>query len=241
MKSWRWKSTTAMVSRDRSGAQAREDKHRREERGEKQAPASQGPTLKAQAHAPAPVPQEHGHGGPSIMERFKKMAPPSFKGESQPLLAESWMREVEKIFWAIRYAEENKEIADVWWAFVLRIRYEDGAIEALSAACKQESRMDQYLEEKRAAQKRLMASCVSLTSWAGNIDVQIDGRRLPVNDINVVVYFSVYVCDSRSEMATFSPGETGVHVLEEDVVRSDSEREEELFVDIATYFTFHFR
>ncbi|MQL84128.1 hypothetical protein Taro_016631, partial [Colocasia esculenta] len=49
--------------------------------------------LQAQAQAPAPFPQEHGHGGPSIMERFKRMAPPSFKGESQPLLAESWMRE----------------------------------------------------------------------------------------------------------------------------------------------------
>ncbi|MQM20238.1 hypothetical protein Taro_053255 [Colocasia esculenta] len=41
------------------------------------------------AQAPAPVPQEHGHGGSSIMERFKRMAPPSFKGESQPLLVES--------------------------------------------------------------------------------------------------------------------------------------------------------
>ncbi|MQM14433.1 hypothetical protein Taro_047363 [Colocasia esculenta] len=41
------------------------------------------------AQALAPVPQEHGHGGPSIMERFKRMAPPSFKGESQPLLAKS--------------------------------------------------------------------------------------------------------------------------------------------------------
>ncbi|MQL89765.1 hypothetical protein Taro_022348, partial [Colocasia esculenta] len=54
--------------------------------------------LQAQAQAPAPVPQEHGHGGPSIMERFKRMVSPPFKGESQPLLAESWMREVEKIF-----------------------------------------------------------------------------------------------------------------------------------------------
>ncbi|MQM07692.1 hypothetical protein Taro_040534 [Colocasia esculenta] len=46
-------------------------------------------TSLAQAHAPAPVPKEHGLGGPSIMERFKRMAPPSFKRESQPLLAES--------------------------------------------------------------------------------------------------------------------------------------------------------
>ncbi|MQL98826.1 hypothetical protein Taro_031539 [Colocasia esculenta] len=58
--------------------------------------------FQAQAQAPALIPQEHGHGGPSIMERFKRMAPPSFKGESQPLLAESWMREVDNIFWAMR-------------------------------------------------------------------------------------------------------------------------------------------
>ncbi|MQM05305.1 hypothetical protein Taro_038112 [Colocasia esculenta] len=72
----------------------------------------------AQVLAPAPL--KHGHGGLSIMERFKRMAPPSFKGESQPLQAESWMREVEKIFRAIR----------------------------------QESEIDQYMEEKRSAQKR---------------------------------------------------------------------------------------
>ncbi|MQL95094.1 hypothetical protein Taro_027758 [Colocasia esculenta] len=158
----------AMVSHGRHSTQAREDEQRCEERGEQQAPAPQGPTvlpppppmdygmpspgdadsaqtqaalqaqLQAHAQAPAPVPQEHGDGGPSIMERFKRMAPPSFKGESQPLLAESWMREVEKIFRAIRCAEEDKvslatymlqERADVWWAFMLRMRYEDVAIE----------------------------------------------------------------------------------------------------------------
>ncbi|MQL98931.1 hypothetical protein Taro_031646 [Colocasia esculenta] len=42
------------------------------------------------------------------MERFKRMAPPSFKGESQPLLAESWIREIEMIFRAIRCAEDDK-------------------------------------------------------------------------------------------------------------------------------------
>ena len=36
------------------------------------------------------------------------MLPPSFKGESDPLLAESWMREIEKIFRAIRCADEDK-------------------------------------------------------------------------------------------------------------------------------------
>ncbi|MQL75659.1 hypothetical protein Taro_008035 [Colocasia esculenta] len=78
------------------------------------------------------------HGGPSIMERFKRMSPPSFKGESDPLLAESWMREIEKIFRAIRCAEGDKvtlatymlhERADVWWSSLLRTRFEDGAVE----------------------------------------------------------------------------------------------------------------
>ncbi|MQM01172.1 hypothetical protein Taro_033922 [Colocasia esculenta] len=61
-----------------------------------------------QVQALAPVPQEHGHGGPSIMERFKRMAQPSFNGDSQPLLEERWMREVEKIFRSIRCVEEDK-------------------------------------------------------------------------------------------------------------------------------------
>ena len=42
------------------------------------------------------------------MERFKRMAPPSFKGESDPLMAESWMRETEKIIRAIRCPDEDK-------------------------------------------------------------------------------------------------------------------------------------
>ncbi|MQM01445.1 hypothetical protein Taro_034202, partial [Colocasia esculenta] len=101
----------AMASRGRHGAQARDDEQRREERGEQQAPAPQGLTvlpppppvdygvfMQGLAQAPTPVPQDHGHGGLSIMERFKRMALPSFKGDCQPLLAESWMREVEKIF-----------------------------------------------------------------------------------------------------------------------------------------------
>ncbi|MQM20110.1 hypothetical protein Taro_053125, partial [Colocasia esculenta] len=67
--------------------------------------------LQAHAQAPAPVPQKHGHSGLSVMERFKSMAPASFKGESQPLLAESWIREVEKIFHTIRCVEEDKGMA----------------------------------------------------------------------------------------------------------------------------------
>ncbi|MQM18698.1 hypothetical protein Taro_051693 [Colocasia esculenta] len=123
-----------------------------------------------QAKAQVPVPQAQDHGGPSIMEWFKRMLPPSFKEESDPLLAESWMREIEKIFLAIRCTEDDKvtlatymlqERADVWWSSLLRTRFEDGAVEigwdefeALSTACRQEGEMEQYLEEKKASQKR---------------------------------------------------------------------------------------
>ncbi|MQL83273.1 hypothetical protein Taro_015751 [Colocasia esculenta] len=188
-----------MASRGRRGAPAREgeqrrDEPRREDQGEQQAPAPQGPVLpppppvdygvfmqglvqamQTQAHTQAalqaqleaqaqvPAPQAV-HGGPSIMERFKRMSPPSFKGESNPHLAESWMREIEMIFRAIRCAEDDKvtlatymlqERADVWWSSQLRTRFEDGAVEAaLSATCRQEGEMEQYLEEKKASQKR---------------------------------------------------------------------------------------
>ncbi|MQM11227.1 hypothetical protein Taro_044132 [Colocasia esculenta] len=88
-----------MASRGRASTQAREDEQRREERGEQQAPTPQGPTVLSppppvdygvfmqglvQVQAPTPVPQEHGHGGPSIMERFKRMAPPPLRWKVNP-------------------------------------------------------------------------------------------------------------------------------------------------------------
>ncbi|MQM12805.1 hypothetical protein Taro_045724, partial [Colocasia esculenta] len=45
--------------------------------------------------------QEAGFGGVSMMERFRRMTPPFIKGGSDPILAESWLRETEKIFHAI--------------------------------------------------------------------------------------------------------------------------------------------
>ncbi|MQL70973.1 hypothetical protein Taro_003280, partial [Colocasia esculenta] len=121
-----------------------------------QAMQTQGHTqaaLQAQLEAQAQVlvPQAHDHGGPSIMEKFKRMAQPSFKGESDPLLAESWMREIEKIFRAIRCAEDDKvtlatymlqERADVWWSSLLRTRCCRGGLgrvcEALSGQIRSE-------------------------------------------------------------------------------------------------------
>ncbi|MQM13982.1 hypothetical protein Taro_046907 [Colocasia esculenta] len=59
--------------------------------------------LQAQASA-----QEAGFEGVSMMERFRRMTPPFFKGESDPILAKSWLWETENIFRAIRCAEEER-------------------------------------------------------------------------------------------------------------------------------------
>ncbi|MQL80974.1 hypothetical protein Taro_013422 [Colocasia esculenta] len=61
-----------------------------------------------QAQVPAPAQQDRGLGGVSVMESFKRMAPPSFKGESEPLVVESCLWDIEKIFRAIRCAEDDK-------------------------------------------------------------------------------------------------------------------------------------
>ncbi|MQL99352.1 hypothetical protein Taro_032076 [Colocasia esculenta] len=93
--------------------------------------------LQAQVQVQAPA-QEAGFGGVSMMERFRRMTPPFFKGESDPILVESWLRETEKIFHAIRCAEEERvtlatymlqKRADVWWSSVLRTQFGDGAME----------------------------------------------------------------------------------------------------------------
>ncbi|MQM13685.1 hypothetical protein Taro_046611 [Colocasia esculenta] len=71
---------------------------------------------------------------------------------------------------ALQAQLEAQERADVWWTSLLRTRFEDGVVdvawdelvafdhrtldEALSAAYRQEGEMEQYLEEKKASQKR---------------------------------------------------------------------------------------
>ncbi|MQM15692.1 hypothetical protein Taro_048646 [Colocasia esculenta] len=67
--------------------------------------------------------------GASLLEKFKKMGPPAFKGSSQPEIVEGWVREIEKIFKAIRCEEEDKvtlatymlqDRADEWWQSAMR-------------------------------------------------------------------------------------------------------------------------
>ncbi|KAL5775372.1 hypothetical protein ACOSP7_012929 [Xanthoceras sorbifolium] len=64
------------------------------------------------------------------LERFKKLGLPAFKGTSDPLVAEAWLKHIEKVFNAIRCPDEQKVIfatfmfqdeADYWWDATSRI------------------------------------------------------------------------------------------------------------------------
>ncbi|MQL68498.1 hypothetical protein Taro_000766 [Colocasia esculenta] len=113
-----------MASRGRcGGASAREDEPRREERAEQQALAPQGPVL------PPPPPVDYGVFMQGLVQAVQTQA------HTQA---------------AVQAQLEAQERADVWWASLLRTRFEDGVVE--------EGEMEQYLEEKNASQKRPAAT-----------------------------------------------------------------------------------
>ena len=96
--------------------------------------------VQAQARVPSKIVQRVVE-GPSVLEHFRRLNPPYFKGESQPIIAKHWLRSIEKIFWTIRCEEDEKvnlatfmleERADVWWSAMLQNLHEDGTIEATS-------------------------------------------------------------------------------------------------------------
>ncbi|TXG69298.1 hypothetical protein EZV62_004233 [Acer yangbiense] len=64
------------------------------------------------------------------LERFKKLGPPTFKGSSDPLVAEAWLKHLEKIFVAIGCDDNRRVIfasfvlqneADHWWDAASRL------------------------------------------------------------------------------------------------------------------------
>ncbi|MQL94892.1 hypothetical protein Taro_027557, partial [Colocasia esculenta] len=110
-----------MASRGRRGVpvldgEQRRDEPLRENQGEQQAPAPQGPVL------PTPPPVDYGVFMQGLVQAMQTQA------HTQA---------------ALQAQLEAQERADVWWSSLLRTRFEDGAVE--------------YLEEKKASQKRLAA------------------------------------------------------------------------------------
>ncbi|MQM02675.1 hypothetical protein Taro_035436 [Colocasia esculenta] len=100
-------SVQVMASRGRRGAPARDgeqrrDEPRREDQGEQQAPAPQGPVL------PLPPPVDYGVFMQGLVQAMQTQA------HTQA---------------ALQAQLEAQERADVWWSSLLRTRFEDGAVE----------------------------------------------------------------------------------------------------------------
>ena len=93
--------------------------------------------VQAQARVPLKIVQRVTE-GPSILEHFRRLNLPYFKGQSQPIIVEHWLRSIKKIFQTIRCEEDEKvnlatfmpkKRADVWWSAMLWNVYEDGTVE----------------------------------------------------------------------------------------------------------------
>lgn len=65
-----------------------------------------------------------------VLERFKKLGPPSFQGTTDPLKAESWLKQIEKIFTVIGCTDDQRVVlasfmlqgeADHWWEATSRL------------------------------------------------------------------------------------------------------------------------
>ncbi|MQM10889.1 hypothetical protein Taro_043789 [Colocasia esculenta] len=92
-----------MASRGRrGGAPAREDEPRHDERAEQQAPTPQGPVL------PPPPPVDYGVFMQGLVQAMQMQAHTQTELQAQL---------------------EAQERVDVWWALLLRTRFEDGAID----------------------------------------------------------------------------------------------------------------
>ncbi|MQL67971.1 hypothetical protein Taro_000260 [Colocasia esculenta] len=116
-----------MASRGRrGGAPAREDEPRREERAEQQSPAPQGPVL------PPPPPVDYGVFMQGLVQA---------------------MQTKELMYGELHYYVHS--LKTVRLTLLGTMAFDHRTLdEALSAACRQEGEMEQYLEEKKASQKR---------------------------------------------------------------------------------------
>ncbi|MQM02446.1 hypothetical protein Taro_035212 [Colocasia esculenta] len=131
-----------MASRGRrGGAPAREDEARRDVWAEQQAPAPPGPVL------PPPPPVDYGVFMQGLVQAMQMQAHTQAALQAQ-LEAQDERRKTKKFVMGLKPALRTRLVA-----------FDPHMLdEALSAACRQEGEMEQYLEEKKASQKRPAAT-----------------------------------------------------------------------------------
>ena len=65
-----------------------------------------GVAIATAAHADA----ARGHGGSSNLQRFKAHHPPTFTGGGDPIVADYWFRQIERIIWAMEITSNATRI-----------------------------------------------------------------------------------------------------------------------------------
>ncbi|CAL9098461.1 unnamed protein product [Musa textilis] len=94
--------------------------------------------------------------------QFKKLSPPSFSGESDPMVAERWMMQIEKIFDALNYPDDRKVFlatfmlegeAEHWWRMIKRMS--EIKHEPMTWKLFQEKFNDKYFPDCMREQKEL--------------------------------------------------------------------------------------
>ena len=73
-----------------------------------------------------------GQGGSSNLQRFKAHHPPTFTGGGDPMLADHWFRQIERILWAMEITSDTTRItlasfqlqgeSQIWWEWVTTSR-----------------------------------------------------------------------------------------------------------------------
>ena len=69
-----------------------------------------------------------GQGGASNLQRFKAHHPPTFTGGGDPMVADHWFRQIERVLWAMEITSDTTQItlasfqlegeSQIWWEWV---------------------------------------------------------------------------------------------------------------------------
>ena len=60
------------------------------------------------------VPTPQGSGGGDVLERFRRLRPPVFKGQADYLEADNWKNQMEKLFDGMRCTDEDRVVLAVY-------------------------------------------------------------------------------------------------------------------------------
>jgi hypothetical protein len=146
----------------------------------------------------------HGDGNPDNLRQFLRLKPPAFHGSANPLEAEDWLTEVEKIFDAIHCPDEKKVTfatfmlqggAFDWWG-VHKNKYTEGSV--ITWKIFKEEFYKKYFPQR--VQRKMELEFLQLKQEMKSIaEYEIDFSRL-------ARYAPIYAQDDEAKARRFAQG-----------------------------------